>query len=148
MKIADVQTLFYAVDSTSDQHAIAAGWLEDAINAREALGLTWPTIFQFLRLGTNPAFPGYMTDAEALSWVEEWVEAGVEVISDSDLRWDLQRELIGMSPRTICNTIDDAHLAGVAISRGATLASFDSGFACFVGSGLRWERLGAGGTSA
>ena len=61
---------------------------------------------------------------------------------------DLLRELIGVSPRTICNTIDDAHLAGVAISRGATLASFDSGFACFVGSGLRWERLGAGVTSA
>ena len=148
MKIAEVQILFYAVDSTSDLHPIAARWLEDAINAHEALGITWPTILQFLRLGTDPGFPGCMSDVEALGWVEEWVEAGVEVISDSDLRWDLLSELVGVSPRGICNSIDDARLAGVAISRGATLASFGSDFACFVSSGLRWERLGVAATSA
>jgi toxin-antitoxin system PIN domain toxin len=141
LKIADVQILFYAVDSTSDQHAVAARWLEDAINARESLGLTWPTIHQFLRLGTNPAFPGAMSDEEALGWIEEWVEAGVDVISDSDLSWDLFTELVGVSPRALRNAIDDAHLAAVAISRGATLASFDSDFACFVDRGLRWELL-------
>jgi predicted nucleic acid-binding protein len=41
------------------------------------------------------------------------------------------------------NTIDDAQLAAIAISRGATLASFDSHFAVFVEHGLRWERLAA-----
>jgi predicted nucleic acid-binding protein len=148
VKIADVQILFYAVDATSDLHPIAARWLEDSINASEAFALTWSTIFQFLRLGTNPAYPGYMTDAEAHSWVEEWVAAGVEVISDSDLRWELVSELVGVSPRATRDTIDGAQLAGVAISRGATLASFDPDFACFVGSGLRWEQLGAAATSA
>jgi predicted nucleic acid-binding protein len=52
LKIADVQVLFYAIDPTSDWHEPAARWLEDAINGREALGLTWPTIHQFHRLGT------------------------------------------------------------------------------------------------
>ena len=33
------------------------------------------------------------------------------------------------------------HLAAIAISRGATLASFDEDFAPFVRHGLRWERL-------
>ena len=45
--------------------------------------------------------------------------------------------------RSLRNAIDDAHLAAVAISRGATLASFDLDFACFVEHGLRWEHLGA-----
>ena len=143
MKIADVQVLFYAIDPTADQHGQAARWFEEAINAREPLALAWPTIHQFLRLGTNPAFPGCMSDDEALGWVEEWLDAGVEVISDSDTRWDLFAELVGASQRALCNAIDDAHLAAVAISRGATLASFDRDFELFVRHGLRWERVGS-----
>lgn len=143
MKIADVQILFYAIDPTTDQHATAARWFEAAINAREPVGLAWPTVHQFLRLGTNLAFSGFMSDDEATGWIEEWTEAGVELISDSDLTWKLFAELVAASPRTLRNAIDDAHLAGIAISRGATLASFDRDFECFVEHGLRWEDLAA-----
>ncbi len=145
MKIADVKVLFYAIDPTSDHHATARSWLEGAINGREPLGLTWPTVHQFLRLGTNPAFSGPLPDEEALGWIEEWMEAGVELVSDEDLDWTLLCELVAASPRALRNAIDDAHLAGVAISRGATLASFDGDFEPFVEHGLRWERLVAGG---
>jgi len=143
VKITDVQVLFYAIDPTADLHAAAARWFEDAINAAEPVGCTWPTVHQFLRLGTNLAYPGCMSDDEAMGWIEEWAEAGVEFISDSDLGWDLFRELVAASPRAVRNSVDDAHLAGVAISRGATLASFDSDFECFVEHGLRWENLNA-----
>ena len=88
MKIADVQILFYAIDPTANQHATAARWFEDAIIAREPVGLAWPTVHQFLRLGTNLAFTGYMRDDEAMGWIEEWAEAGVEIIADSDLTWN------------------------------------------------------------
>jgi toxin-antitoxin system PIN domain toxin len=142
VKIADLQILFYAIDPTSELHEPAARWFVDAINDREPLGLTWSTLHQFLRLGTNPAFPGRMSDDEALGWVEEWLDAGVELISDSDLRWDLFAELVGVSRRALRNAIDDAHLAAIAISRGATLASFDRDFEAFVSHGLRWEELG------
>jgi toxin-antitoxin system PIN domain toxin len=139
VKIADVQILFYAIDPTSDLHEPAARWLEDAINDRELLGLAWPTIHQFLRLGTNPAFPGCMTDDEAIGWVEEWIEAGVEVIGDTDLGLGLFVELVEASRRSLRNAIDDAYLAALAVSRGATLASFDHDFELFVRHGLRWE---------
>jgi len=62
-----------------------------------------------------------MRDGEAVGWIEEWFEAGVEIVRDSD----------------------DAYLAAIAISRGASLASFDEDFRPFVRHGLRWERLGA-----
>ncbi len=142
MKLADVQILFYAIDPTSDRHRAAARWLEDAINARETLALAWPTIHQFLRLGTNRAFPGCMSDSEALSWVEEWRAAGVEIVGDSDVRWDLFAQLVSVSPRALRNTLDDAYLAAIAVSRGATLASFDDDFRPFVRHGLRFEQLG------
>ncbi|MBW2232033.1 MAG: hypothetical protein JRH17_16755 [Deltaproteobacteria bacterium] len=143
MKIADVQILFYAIDSTSDLHRVAARWLEDAINASEPMGIAWPTVHQFLRLGTNSAFPGAMADDEALSWVGDWIDAGVELVADSDVSWALFHELATASARALRNAIDDAHLAAIAISRGATLASFDSDFAAFVEHGLRWEPLTA-----
>jgi len=141
LKIADVQVLFYAIDPTADLHGAAARWLEDSINAREGVGLAWPTVHQFLRLGTNPSFPGCMSEGEAIGWVEEWLEAGVELVSDADLAWDLLSELVAASPRVLRNAIDDAHLAAIAISRGATLASFDSDFEAFAAHGLRWEQL-------
>jgi toxin-antitoxin system PIN domain toxin len=143
LKIADVQILFYAIDPTSEMHEPAARWLEDAINDREPLGLAWPTIHQFLRLGTNPAFPGHMSDDEAMGWVEEWLEAGAEVVRDADLRWELFAELVQASRRSLHNAIDDAYLAALAISRGATLASFDQDFERFVRHGLRWEKPGS-----
>jgi toxin-antitoxin system PIN domain toxin len=142
LKIADVQILFYAIDPTSALHRPAARWLERAINDREPLGLAWPTIHQFLRLGTHPAFPGCMTDDEALGWVEEWTQAGVEVVGDAELRWELFAELVAASRRSLRHAIDDAYLAALAISRGATLASFDQDFEPFVRHGLRWERPG------
>lgn|GEM_PF-3417236 len=144
LKIADVQILFYAIDSTSDCHAAAARWFEESINGREAVGLAWPTVHQFLRLGTNPAFPGCMSDDEAIGWVEEWLDAGVELVSAADFGWELLSELVAASSRSLRNTIDDAHLAAIAISRGATLASFDSDFGAFVEHGLRWEQLSTG----
>ena len=49
-------------------------------------------------------------------------------------------ELVDASRRALRNAIDDAYLAAVAISRGATLASFDQDFEPFVAHGLRWER--------
>ncbi len=82
-----------------------------------------------------------MSDDEAVGWVEEWIDAGVELVSDADLGWSLLSELLAASPRTLRNSINDAHLAAIAVSRGATLASFDSDFEAFVAHGLRWEQL-------
>jgi predicted nucleic acid-binding protein len=47
-----------------------------------------------------------------------------------------RRPASGRTPR---NTVDDAWLAALAISRGAMLASFDRDFEPFVRHGLRWQ---------
>lgn len=70
-----------------------------------------------------------------------WLETGVEIISDADFAWELFSELVAASPCTLRHSIDDAHLAAIAIAHGATLASFESYFGTFVAHGLRWERL-------
>lgn len=59
---------------------------------------------------------------------------------DADLRWEIFAALIEATRRSLRNAIDDSYLAALAISQGATLASFDQDFEPFVGLGLRWER--------
>ena len=81
-----------------------------------------------------------MCSGRPFTWIEEWIDAGVEIVGDADLRWELFVELVGASRRVLCNAIDDAYLAAIAISRGAVLASFDDDFEPFVAHGLRWER--------
>jgi hypothetical protein len=49
---------------------------------------------------------------------------GWEMIADADLRSELFVERVHASPRSLRHAIDDAYLAALAISRGATLASF------------------------
>jgi predicted nucleic acid-binding protein len=83
-----------------------------------------------------------MTDDEPLGWVEEWIDAGVELVGDADLHWELFAELLEATRRSLRHAIDDAYLAALAISRGATLASFDEDFEPFVRRGLRWEKPG------
>jgi len=56
------------------------------------------------------------------------------------VRWELLVELVEASRRSLRNAVDDAYLAAVAISRGATLASFDRDFESFAPHGLRLER--------
>lgn len=87
MKIADIQILVCAIDPTADLHGPGAQWFENAIDDREPLGVAWPTLQPFRRLGTRPAFPGCMTDDEAMGWIAKWIDAGVEVAGDADLRW-------------------------------------------------------------
>ena len=84
-----------------------------------------------------------MSADEALGWVSDWVDAGVELVPDAESSWTLFHELVTASPETLRNSIDDAHLAAIAISRGATLVSFDSDFAVFADHGLRWDHLEA-----
>ena len=38
-----------------------------------------------------------MSDEEALEWIEGWLDAGVQPLSDADVRWDLFDELVAAS---------------------------------------------------
>lgn len=82
-----------------------------------------------------------MSDEEVIGWIEEWLDAGAEIISDSDVGWEPLSEFVVESSSALHNTIDDAHLSATAISHGATLASFGSDCEAFFAYGLRWEGL-------
>ncbi len=138
MKIVDLNVLLYAVDSRSPHHDEIAPYWDGLANADEELGLAWSVLLGFLRVSTSPAvFGAPLVPEAAIALVEEWIALpNARLVTESDEHWRILRDLLAEAG-TAGNLTTDAHLAALAIGRGATLVSCDRDFARF--DGLRWE---------
>lgn len=138
MKLVDVNILLYAVNQNAPEHARVLSWWQSVLHDEEEIGLAWIVILGFVRVSTNPRiFAVPLTIGEAFGHVDAWLRrANVKIVLELEGHWDhLQSFLRQLG--TAGNRTTDAHLAALAISHGATLASCDSDFARF--TGLRWE---------
>jgi len=142
MKIVDVNVLVYAVDRRAAAHETVRSWWENALSADEPIGLPWIVLLGFVRLATNPiVFAQPLTAEEAVEKVETWLgRPNVRIVQESQEHWRILRGLL-QETGTAGNLTTDAHLAALAISRGATLASCDADFARY--RTLRWENPAA-----
>lgn len=138
MKIIDVNILVYAVDRQSKFHAPVLAWWNNALNGNEILGLPWIAVSGFIRIGTNSRlFDNALTVAEATQRIDVWLsQPNIQLVQETTEHWTLFREFVQI-PGAGGNRTTDAHLAAIAVSRGASLVSTDRGFARF--SHLRWE---------
>ena len=138
MKIVDVNVLLYAVNPDSDPSGTVRRWWEKALTGDESIGLPWIVLSGFLRISTNPRiYPRPAAVDWALDEVERWLSADVvTTISEKPEHWRMLRGMLAETG-TAGNLTTDAHLAALAITHDATLASCDNDFARF--SGLRWE---------
>jgi len=136
MKILDLNLLLYAVNRDSEVHARARAFVETVLAGDEAIGIPWTVILGFLRLATSArVFPAPLSVAQAIDAVERWFRPSVTQIGPGDRHWEILRDLLRESG-TAANLTTDAHLAALAIERGAELCSTDNDFARF--RGLRW----------
>lgn len=138
MKIVDVNVLLYAVNENAVHHASLRGWWEDALNGDEPVGLCWLVLLAFLRISTHPrAFARPMEPERAIEVVAQWLShPNVRLISETDTHWSIFSSLL-RATGAAGNLTTDAHLASLAISRGAILVSCDTDFSRF--PRLRWE---------
>jgi toxin-antitoxin system PIN domain toxin len=138
MIVIDVNILLYAVNTAADQHAAVRAWLESALNGAKPIGLTWIVLLGFLRMATNPrVFHRPLTSNEALDHVKTWIgHPNARLIAETDQHWAILDELIRQTGTT-GNRTTDAHLAAIAISHQAGLASCDTDFGRF--RRLKWE---------
>ena len=99
-------------------------------------------ILGFLRPATNPhVFAKPLTLDQAIDRVDTWLShPNTRLVSETDQHWQILKELIEESG-TAGNFTTDAHLAALAISHAARLASCDADFGRF--RHLRWENLTA-----
>lgn len=138
MKIVDVNILINAISRESPHHQRILAWWEDALSGTEVIGFCWPSLLGFVRIASHPhILPSPVPLKDCIDLVESWLAHPItDLIYEADNHWfDLKNLLL--DSLAVGNLVPDAHLAALAISRGATLVSCDTDFARF--RHLRWE---------
>ena len=130
--LPDANLLIYAYDERSDVHGRAKSWLE-AVMVRDQVILTWQTIMAFIRIMTSSRGAAPLHIDDAVEIVEEWlVRDNVQIISFDKNTWPLIAATI-KNGQANGDLAMDAHLAGLALSCGATLVTRDRDFSRFDG---------------
>jgi hypothetical protein len=139
--LTDTNVLLHAVNEDSARHETARDWLNEALSGAEGVGFAWIALLGFLRIVTKETvFPHPLTSGEALDLIDDWLARPLTTILDPGAgHAAILRELIERAG-TAGDLTSDAHLAAIAIERGARIATFDTDFHRF--HGLRVDYLG------
>lgn len=137
MTVVDANVFLYAYNADAPQHAVAAAWVEELFNSSETIGLTWVTIWAFLRIATNArVWPNPKSIEQAFQIVREWLaRPGVVVLNPGPRHAEILEDLLTRY-RIGGPMVTDAVLAAIAFEYGAALASTDRDFSRF--ANLRW----------
>ncbi|MBV9242659.1 MAG: PIN domain-containing protein [Acidobacteria bacterium] len=133
MILPDVNVLIYAYDRQSHYHQAAVKWLERTLTNEEVY-LSWHTITGFVRIITHPSVLRHPTSMEkAVDIVGEWLaRENVHLVGLEKRNWPLFTSAL-IEGHATGNLVMDAHLAALAVSCGATLATTDRDFSRFPG---------------
>lgn len=137
MTLLDANILIYAYNADAPQHRVIRTWLENLIKGTDSIGLSWQSLWAFLRIATNTRiWPTPKSTEQAFDFVRGWLaQPGVVVVDAGPRHGELLEQLV-MKHRAIGPLVSDAVLAAMAIENGAVLASTDQDFSRF--AGLRW----------
>jgi uncharacterized protein len=134
MTAIDANILLYASDTSSVHHPLSRLWLENILSGEDPVGLPWPALLAFLRIGTNPRLRrNAFTLEEASAIVASWLERPtVTLLNPGERHWQILRDLMTKG-QVRGPLVTHAHLAALAIEHGAELATTDRDFARFPG---------------
>ena len=134
MILVDANLLIYAIDSDSPQHARARLWLERVLSGTAPVGLPWIVILAFIRITTREGIMRRpLSPTAALAFVDSWLQQPcVEAIAPGEWHWPILRRLLEATG-SAGNLTSDAHIAALALERGASVCSTDHDFGRFPG---------------
>jgi toxin-antitoxin system PIN domain toxin len=137
VKVIDLNLLLYAVNRDSPRHSDAKNWLQEAMSGEERIALAWTVVLGFIRLTTSPrVLENPLSVEDALHTVDAWLsQPSVSLLQPGEGHWSILRDLL-LGAGAAGNLTTDAHLAALAIERGAEFCSTDADFARF--NRLRW----------
>jgi uncharacterized protein len=132
--LVDANLLIYAIDSDSPQHARARPWLERALSGTAPVGLPWTVILAFVRITTREGIMRRpLSPTAALAYVDSWLrQPCVETVAPGERHWPILRRLLEATG-SAGNLTSDAHIAALALERGASVCSTDHDFGRFPG---------------
>lgn len=139
MILVDANLLLYAEDSLSEHHDGAREWWDAQLSGTKPVGLCWPVLTAFIRIGTNARLHQRpLTLKEAVDRVQSWLgQPCVRFILPTEQHWTIFRRVLREGGNATGNLVPDAHLAALAIEHNCELYSSDADFARF--PGLAWH---------
>ncbi len=138
MILVDANLLLYAEDSSSEHHQAARMWWDAQLSGSEPVGLCWPVLNAFIRIGTNARLHQRpLTLREATERVQSWFEQPcVRIVQPTAQHWIIFQKML-LGGNAVGNLVSDAHLAALAVEHNCVLHSTDADFSRF--RGLRWK---------
>jgi len=139
VKIVDANVLLNAVNTSADHYQDARGWLDEALNGEEVIGLPWLVIVAFIRISTLAhGFPRPLSVPQALRYVGDWLAMPAVVAMNVPVAEDHLDSLGALlnAAGHAGNLVNDAHLAAIAQAMDAEIVTFDRDFVRF--PGVRW----------
>ena len=137
MILADANLLLYAEDSLSEHHEAARTWWDAQLSGSDQVGLCWPVLTAFVRIGTNARLHQRpLTAREAVERVQSWLDQPcARLVVPGDQHWTCFQQMLRKG-NAVGNLVSDAHLAALAVEHNCVLYSTDSDFSRF--RGLKW----------
>ncbi len=134
MILIDANLLIYAINSDSPRHRSARRWFEQTLSGTTPVGLPWVVVLAFIRITTRQGILRRpLPPSDALTYVNSWFEQPcVMAVAPGERHWAILRNLLEATG-TAGNLTTDAHIAALALERGAHVYSSDHDFARFPG---------------
>jgi toxin-antitoxin system PIN domain toxin len=122
----DASLLIYTIDADSPRHR--RPWPEQVLSGSVPVGLPWIVILAFVHITTREGIMRRpLPPTDALAYVESW-QPCVEAIAPGPQHWPILCRLLEATG-TAGNLTSDAHIAALALERGASICSTDHDFA-------------------
>ena len=111
MIVVDTNVLIYAADVDSLPHTASRNWLERQRRRPDAWYVTWPVLYEFLRVTTHPrVMRRPWTITQAWEFVSALLDSpGLGVLVATERHSDVARQVFGELPYLAGNLLHDAH---------------------------------------
>jgi hypothetical protein len=134
MLAVDTNVLVYAADADSPFHEPCRIWIERQRSRPDAWYLTWPIVYEFLRVTTHARVMRRPWNAAA-AWnfiAVLLASPGLGILVETERHAAVARELIGEMPELAGNLVHDAHTAILLREHGVSrICTRDMDFARF-----------------
>lgn len=136
MFVVDTNVLIYAADTSAPAHQRCRILLESWRIGSQAWHLTWPIVYEFLRVATHPrVFRTPCSIESAAQFVGALLDApALAVLSPTDRHGEVLSELLEEVPGLAGNVLHDVHTVSLMREHGVrTIFTRDADFRRFPG---------------